>query len=58
MRIKILRCSDSLFWYNSRINETFYVQRIESDRYWVREEDTTGYLNFVLFKDCEIEPYT
>lgn len=54
MKIKILHCSDSMFWYNRHIGETFKVVRIESDRFWVREQDEFGYLNFVLAKDCEV----
>lgn len=54
MQIKILHCSDSMFWYNKHIGETFKVRRIESDRFWVREQDDYGYLNFVLTKDCEV----
>lgn len=57
MKIKILRCSDSLLWYNLHIGETYKVHRIDSDRFWVREQDDYGYLNFVLLSDCETEPY-
>ena len=54
MKIKILHCSDSMFWYNKHIGEIFKVVRIESDRFWVREQNEFGYLNFVLAKDCEV----
>jgi len=57
MKIKITRCSDSLFWYNHRIGDVFLVHRIEPDRYWCREWGDDGYLNFVLKSDCETEPY-
>lgn len=53
MKIKITDCSDSLFWYSKHIGEVFRVFRLDTDRYWCREQNETGYLNFVLFKDCE-----
>lgn len=54
MKIKILKCTDPLFWYNKYINEIFYVQKIENTRVWVRELNEFGCLNFVLNEDFEI----
>lgn len=54
MKIKITDYSDGMFWYNDKIVEVLWVRKIGSDRYWVREQNEAGYLNFVLFKDCEV----
>lgn len=54
MKIKILRCSDSMLWYNSLIGEVMQVVRITPDQYWCKEPNEYGYLNFVLIKDCEV----
>lgn len=54
MKIKITNCSDSMFWYRGNIGKVFRVYRLDTDRYWTREQNETGYLNFVLFKDCEV----
>lgn len=53
MKIKILLCSDSIFWYNKYTGEIFDIVRESSDRYWVRERDQYGCLNFVMKTDCE-----
>lgn len=55
MKIKITSCSDPLLWYNRKIGCVVQVHRIESDRYWTREDNDYGFLNFVLIKDCQ--PY-
>lgn len=39
MKVKIVKCSDSRFWYNSKIGEIYYVRRIDNDCVWVRPED-------------------
>ena len=52
MKIKITKYSDSRFWYAKYVGEVFWVRRIDTDRYWCREQNETGYLNFVLFEDC------
>lgn len=54
MKIKILLCSDKIFWYNKYLNEIFEVRRESSDRYWVRERGQYGCLNFVMKTDCEV----
>ena len=54
MKIKILRCSDSMLWYNRHLGEVMHVVRIFSDRYWCKEINEYGCLNFVLIKDCEV----
>lgn len=54
MKIKIKRCQDSRFWYNKHIGEILQVIRIDTDRYWCRELDPWGCINFVLIEDCEV----
>ena len=54
MKIKIIRCSDSMLWYNSLIGEVMQVVRITPDKYWCKEPNEYGCLNFVLIKDCEV----
>lgn len=52
-RIKIIDCSDPMFWYAEYLgtDKEFAVIKEERDRYWTRED--AGYLNFVLKKDAE-----
>ncbi len=56
--IKVVWCSDTLFWYNHYLGQTFTVLRYEqnvykgNNVYWVREP--SGYTNFILEKDCEL----
>ena len=56
MKIKILKCSDSRTWYNSRIGEVFDVRRIDTDRYWTKPNPNDPYSgwNYILFEDCEV----
>lgn len=54
MRVQVNKASDRMFWYARCIGESFYVQRIDTDRYWVREQDTEGYLNFILIADASV----
>lgn len=49
--VKILRCSDFMFWYNNKIGDTFNFYSESFDCYWVRDRD--GYRNTVLKSDCE-----
>ncbi len=53
MKVKVLKYSDSLFWYSKRVGETFKVIRIEKDRVWVRDQGDYGFLNFILLEDYE-----
>lgn len=54
MKIKILDCSDSLYWYSKHVGEVFDVQRIEHDVFWCREKDAYECLNIILKVDCEV----
>lgn len=53
-QIKIIACSNSIYWYNKHIGETFDVQSENQQQYWVREKDAYSCLNFVLKSDSEI----
>ena len=50
-RIIVTWCSDSLYWYAKYLGTKFIVKREEEDRYWVREPNDYGLLNFILKKD-------
>jgi hypothetical protein len=55
MKIKIIKCSDSMMWYCKHVNETYDVIKDyskESNEYLVR--DAYGYLNIVRQKDCVV----
>jgi hypothetical protein len=53
LRVKVKRCRD-VFWYQHYIGETFVVVYQDSDRWWVREPDEFGFLNFIFKDDTEI----
>lgn len=50
-RIIVTWCSDSLYWYAKFLGTEFIVKREEEDRYWVREPNEWGCINFILKKD-------
>ncbi len=50
-RIIVTGSSDCMFWYTQYNGEEFLVVREESDRYWVRERNRWGCINFILKKD-------
>ena len=52
MLIKIIKCSDVLFWYNSYIGSTFEAYREYKDQYLARAPD--GYSNIIKKIDCEV----
>ena len=58
MLIRITNCKDPLLWYASHIGEVFQVHKIGTDRFWTREPNDWGCLNFVLKEDCKTENYT
>lgn len=54
MKVKIVGCSDSMFWYAGRVGWVYQVRRIDSDRYWVRPEiDEYSGWNFIKIEDCK-----
>lgn len=55
MKIRILKCSNSLLWYNKHINEEFEVKFVADNCYWTRERDGVfNALNWVYTKDATI----
>lgn len=46
-----------LMWYGKHIGETFFVEKEEHDRVWVREGGEYNLLNFILKTDIEIISY-
>lgn len=56
MKIKITKASTNRMWYDKRVNETFYVRRIDSNSYWVKPnpEDPYSGWNYVPFEHCEV----
>lgn len=54
LKIRVKKSSDAFFWYTNHIDEVFVVMATEIDRFWVREPNSFGALNFILKVDCEI----
>lgn len=54
MKIKIIKCSDSFFWYNKHIGEEVEVLKQNSKEYWVRELNEWRCWNFILKEDAEV----
>lgn len=55
MKIKILKCSDPLMWYNKEVGNIFIlIDRFPEDKqvYWTREPQ--GYLNIIMRYDAEL----
>lgn len=52
MKIKIIKVSDSLLWYNNKIGQVFTPYREYPESYLVRATD--GYSNIVYKTDSEI----
>lgn len=52
-KIKIVSCSNSMFWYNKHTSEIFDVVKETSTEYWVRELGAWRCLNFVLKQDAK-----
>lgn len=66
MKIRVLKCSDSRYWYSDLIGQLLEVYRVEKnirpdqgipgDVYWCREGGTYNPINFVLKSDAEEIP--
>lgn len=54
IKIKVLRASNGIYWYNKHINEIFIVRKFTSEAAWVNERNEYKCLNFVLHEDYEI----
>ncbi len=39
MKIKVIKCKNSLLWYAKYIGEEFVVEFIDDKAYWSRERD-------------------
>ena len=52
MKIKIIKCSDSLMWYNNQIGQVFTPYREYPESYLVRATDS--YSNIIYKTDVEI----
>jgi hypothetical protein len=53
LRVKVKRCRND-FWYQHHMGEIFTVIYQDPDRWWVREPDQFGFLNFILKVDTEV----
>lgn len=51
--VRVKRCRN-VYWYKHHIGEVFVVVYQDVDRWWVREPDEFGFLNFILKVDSEI----
>ncbi len=54
MKIKVLKCNDSLLWYSKRIGEEFEVHFIDDKAYWSREGGQFNALNWIKKEDATI----
>ena len=55
MKIKVLKCSDSLLWYAKHIGEEFDVKFVDDKAYWSRERDGIfNCLNWIYKYDATI----
>lgn len=52
MKVKIVKCSDWMYWYHNQIHEVYTVYKVYDDGYIVRADD--GFLNVIRPQDCEI----
>ena len=52
MKVKIVKCSNWMYWYHNKIHETYRVVRAYDDGYIVRADD--GFLNVIKPEDCDI----
>lgn len=39
MKIKVIKCKNSLLWYAKHIGEEFTVEFVDDKAYWSRERD-------------------
>ncbi len=54
MKVKIIKCYDSMLWYNKHIGEVFEILREEEAVYWTRERNQWHCLNWIRKLDCEV----
>lgn len=55
MKIKIIKCSNPILWYNDYIGQEFEVVFVEQNAYWTRERDGVfNCLNWIDKDDATI----
>jgi hypothetical protein len=55
MKVKVIKCSNAILWYNKHIGEEFDVEFIEDKAYWVREKDPVfNSLNWIYADDSTV----
>lgn len=55
MKVKIVKCKDSLMWYKRYIGEIFEVVRQDSEYYWCLEKNLDWKcINIIPKTDCVI----
>lgn len=55
MKVKIVKCKDSLMWYKRYIGEIFEVVRQDSEYYWCLEKNLAWKcINIIPKTDCVI----
>lgn len=55
MKVKVIKCSNAILWYNKHIGEEFDVEFIEDKSYWVREKDPVfNSLNWIYADDSTV----
>lgn len=55
MKVKVLKCSNPILWYNQHIGEIFDVLWIEGNAYWTRERDGVyNATNWIYASDAEV----
>lgn len=59
MLVKIINCSDSLYWYNNLVGTIVPIHKVtfsatEGMLYWAREGGTWNATNFIKPSDAEV----
>lgn len=59
MLVKIINCSDSLYWYNNLVGTIVPIHKVtfsatEGMLYWAREGGTWNAINFIKPSDAEV----
>jgi len=59
MLVKIINCSDNLYWYNNLVGTIVPINKVtfsatEGMLYWAREGGTWNAINFIKPSDAEV----
>lgn len=54
MKVEIVKCSNSMYWYSKYIGQVFPVSRVTPTLYWTREPNMYQALNFIIKDDCKV----